>query len=163
MIETTAYIKVTWFRMKIMSYKIEPERDKTNKITCPSALASAQSEQSLRVTKDPKLLHADSADWPNWANTQTYLRLRRVHMSLCWFCRAPAHYGSWRKLHLLVLELSDEGVVENIFLWFPRAVSEREITVQETEWEYVKQQYAVFRPKTLRERQLVWQQLQISA
>ena len=44
------------------------------------------------VAKDPRFLHVDSEDWPNWAYAQADLSLRWAHMSFCWFCGAVAQF-----------------------------------------------------------------------
>ena len=57
--------------------------------------AKTQSESLLHtlwVAKDPKFLWADSEDSDQTAraDAQADLRLCWVHISFCWFCRAPA-------------------------------------------------------------------------
>ena len=43
------------------------------------------------VAKDSSFLHADSEDWPDWADAQADLSLRWEHMPLCWFYHEAAH------------------------------------------------------------------------
>ena len=68
MTETTAYIKVTWFRMKIMSYKIEPERDKTNPEDHWSCIAHLIAEDMLNsaVIEETTFKHSP------WAGQTTH-------------------------------------------------------------------------------------------
>ena len=62
-----------------------------------SARASAQSDQESSlcaqwVAKDPSFLHADSKDWPDWADAQAYLSLRWAQMPFVGFCHEVAHF-----------------------------------------------------------------------
>ena len=43
------------------------------------------------VAKDPSFLHADSEDWPDWADAQADLSLSWAHMTFCWFYHEAAH------------------------------------------------------------------------
>ena len=43
------------------------------------------------VAQHPRLLHAHSEDWSDWADAQADLSLCWAHRSFCWFCHAVAH------------------------------------------------------------------------
>ena len=78
----------------------EPRHDKTNKMSMHLAktqisldIRQVWSESSLCVhwtAKDPRFLHADIEDWPDWADAQADLSLRCAHMPFCWVCRVAA-------------------------------------------------------------------------
>ena len=86
-------------------YTIEPQHDKTNKMTVRPAKAQiildirpVWSESLLSVqyvAKDPWFLHADSED-ANQTGRMPRLICCGVHMSVCWFCHAVAqiYYGT---------------------------------------------------------------------
>ena len=83
----------------------EPQHDKANIMSVRPAktqinlgIRPVWSESSLcaqRVAKDPNYLHADSADWSDWADAQADLSLRWAHTHFVGFVMSWLKYTSF--------------------------------------------------------------------
>ena len=105
---------------------IEPQHDKTNKLTCAPSKDSGQPGHPSSLIRDFTVLmkkswvisYPWSAQWrlsSDWADAQADLSLHWAHRSFCWFCRAavriiviyhvaPNLQGNLRKEVLLTLK-----------------------------------------------------------
>ena len=73
---------------------IEPQHDKTNRMTCAPSEDSDQTGWMLRLcaqwVAQVPVLHADSEDSDQAGRMPGLICLFWVHVSFCWFCHAQA-------------------------------------------------------------------------